>query len=205
MDARAAKNRFLANPWVYDVLRPLAVGGIDMRAIARFCDVGPNDRVFDLGCGTGSLVPHLECASYLGVDLDRSALAHAARFERDGVRFVHGDGWDRAFCNHRPDVVLMMGLVHHLSDSGFRSVVDRLRQGLETPPRLVTMDVSFYRRRWLNNFFSRLDRGAHVREPEGYEALFRQCGLEIRRREFQETRLGWVRYVGYHLAAAPSR
>ena len=99
----------------------------------------------------------------------------------------------------------MMGLVHHLSDDGFRSLVDRLLRDQETPPRLVTMDVSYFRGRWLNNVFSRLDRGAHVREPEGYDALFRQCGLEIRRRGFVETRLGWVRYVGYHLAAKPGR
>lgn len=55
MDVLASKNRFLANPWVYDVLRPLAVGGIDIAAIARFCEVGETDRVFDLGCGTASL------------------------------------------------------------------------------------------------------------------------------------------------------
>lgn len=55
MDVLASKNRFLANPWVYDVLRPLAVGGIDIAAIARFCEVDESDRVFDLGCGTASL------------------------------------------------------------------------------------------------------------------------------------------------------
>jgi SAM-dependent methyltransferase len=205
MDVLAAKNRFLARPWVYDVLRPLVVGGIDHGAIARFCDVRVTDRVFDLGCGTASLLEHLECASYLGADLDRAALARAARFERVAIRFIHGDGWDQAFRDHRADVVLMMGLVHHLSDAGFRSLLDRLVRGLETPPRLVTMDPSYFRGRWLNNAFSRLDRGTHVREPEGYEALFRQCGLEIRRRGFLETRLGWVRYAGYHLSVTPGR
>ena len=205
MDLVASKNRFLANPWVYDVLRPLAVGGIDIAAIARFYEVRDTDRVFDLGCGTASLLPHLTCASYLGTDLDRAALARAARFVRDGIRFVHGDDWDQAYRDHRPDVVLMMGLVHHLSDADFRSVVDRLQRNLERPPRIVTMDISYYEGRWLNNAFSRLDRGVHVREPEGYEALFRKNGLEILKRGFLETRLGWVRYVGYHLQPVPDR
>lgn len=202
MSLLASKNRFLAIPWVYDVLRPLAVGGIDIGALARFCDIRETDRVFDLGCGTASLLGYLTCASYLGADLDGAALARAARLARGEARFIHGDGWDQALRDHRPDVVLMMGLVHHLSDAGVRSIVDRLLRHQETPPRIVTMDISFYRGRWLNNAFSRLDRGAYVREPEAYDALFRHCGLEIRRREFVETRLGWVRYVGYHLSAA---
>jgi len=79
MTLRDWKNRFLGTPWVYDTLRPLVVGGLDLGVLARFCATQPGDRIFDLGCGTAQLVSHLRFERYLGVDLDPVALARAAR------------------------------------------------------------------------------------------------------------------------------
>ncbi len=193
------KDRFLANPWVYDHLRPLVVGGIDHAELARFCGVGPDDRVFDLGCGTGQLVPHITCAEYLGADLDEEALKRAARYASAGVRFIHGDQWDSALGVLRPTVVLMIGVVHHLADGDFHSLIDRLRrQG--SVRRIVTLDVSYLPGEPVNNLFSRLDRGRHVRSPERYEALFREGALRITVRKTLATRLRYVHYIGYHLS-----
>ncbi len=192
------KDRFLAIPWVYDCLRPLVVGGIDHPELARFCSIRPDDRVFDLGCGTAQLVPHLACAEYLGADLDKSALERAGRHASAHIRFIHGDDWDAGLSAFRPTVVLMIGVVHHLTDSGFSSLVARLRRSGRLC-RIVTLDVSYFPGKPINNLFSRMDRGRHVRSPERYEALFRGDGLRIVARKTLTTRLRYVHYIGYHL------
>jgi SAM-dependent methyltransferase len=193
------KDRFLATPWVYDCLRPFVVGGIDHAELARFCRVRPDDRVFDLGCGTGQMVPHLGCAAYLGADLDRKAIERAARYAGPHVRFVCGDQWDAPLSNLRPTLVLMIGVVHHLPDSDFLSLLDRLHRS-ESLRRIVTLDVSYFPGRWVNNALSRLDRGRHVRSPDQYAALFRAAGLRIGESGILTTRLRYVQYIGYHLA-----
>lgn len=206
MKLREWKDRFLAVPWVYDVARSVAVGGIDLGATARFCAVSATDRVLDLGCGTAKLLEFLRCARYLGVDLDRRALARASRHATDSIRFHHGEAWEAAGRELQPTVVLMIGLVHHLSDVQFRAMVDRLRRLDPLPERIVTLDVSYFAGMWINNVFSRLDRGTFVRSQAAYEELFASAGLTIRQCRLLHTRLGYVRYVGYHLVLAePAR
>ena len=200
MNLREFKDRILALPWVYDSVRPLAAGGIDLKLLASFCGLSPEARVFDLGCGTARLLEYLPCEQYLGSDLDPRALGRAARLSSDKVRFIQGDTWDDAYRSIRPTVVLMIGVVHHVSDEAFASIIDRLRRIDPPPGRLVTIDVSFFPGRAVNNLLSRLDRGRHVRRPSEYERLFEGCRLRILRRDILPTRMGYVRYVGYHLA-----
>jgi SAM-dependent methyltransferase len=196
---RDLKDRFLAVPWVYDTIRPLAIGYIDHDRLARFCRVGGSDRVFDLGCGTARLVEHLRCERYLGVDLDSFAVSRARRFQGPHVRFMAGDDWDEAFHALAPTVVLMIGLVHHVSDGDFASIVARVRKASRDLPRIVTFETTYLSGYPLNNFLSRLDRGRFVRRPAEYDALFARNGLRVEHREILPTRLALARYIAYHL------
>jgi SAM-dependent methyltransferase len=199
MTFRDWKNRFLGTPWVYDTLRPLVVGGLDLGALARFCRTQPGDRIFDLGCGTAQLVNQLRFESYLGVDLDPVALARAARMASAQVRFLKGDAWDAELQRLNPTCVLMIGVVHHLSDAEFRHLVGRLREGDAGSRRLVAIDVTFFKGMAVNNLLSRLDRGRYVREVASYERLYARCRLRVARKEELPTRAGYVRYIGFDL------
>ncbi len=200
MPFRNFKDRFLAVPWIYDNLRPLVAGGIDFESLAGFCRADPNDRIFDFGCGTGQLLPLLRFSAYLGVDLDAAALRRAARLSAPRVRFAGGDKWDGIYRDFKPDLVLMIGVIHHLSDDDFRIVLRRLHPpGLL--PRIVTVDVSYFPGWVLNNLLSRMDRGRYVRSPQAYERLFSQNGLRVLRTSVLRTKLRYVRYIGYHLQA----
>ncbi len=199
MGIGAWKDRFLSIPWVYDSIRPLALGLFDYRRVAEFCNSTPQDRVFDLGCGTAQLLPFLEFERYLGADLDAAALRRARKYESANVAFVEGDAWDEACRELNPTLVLMIGLVHHVPDADFRKILERLRRCGNSPARFVTFETTHFPRSPVNNFLSRLDRGKYVRRPHEYEALFEDCHLEILRRQVIPTRLGFARYIGYHL------
>ena len=200
MLVRNLKDRFLAVPWVYDKLRPLVAGGIDFQSIANFCDCDGHDKVFDFGCGTGQLLPFLRFSEYVGVDLDAAAVRRAARLSAANVRFLEGEEWDDVYCRLNPTVVLLIGVVHHLSDDDFRSALERfLLPGML--PRFVTVDVSYFPGQPLNNFLSRMDRGRHVRTQQAYERLYRKSGLHVTRSQTISTRLHYVQYAGYHLRA----
>jgi len=199
MTLRDWKNRLLGTPWVYDSVRPLVVGGLDLGALARFCGTGPADRVFDLGCGTAQLVSRLEFERYLGVDLDPVALARAARLASPRIRFLEGDAWDEDFLALDPTCVLMIGVVHHLSDAEFERLVGRLRRGKSPSRRIVAVDVTFFEGMAVNNLLSRLDRGRHVRTIGGYERLYGEASLGVARKAELSTRAGYVRYIGFEL------
>ncbi len=199
MNLRAFKDRLLAAPFVYNHIRPIVVGGLKLQTLADFCDISSDDRVFDLGCGTARLLKYLHCARYLGADMDPVAIANASRFATPDIQFIAGDGWDAACREFCPTVALMIGVVHHVSDESFQILVDRMRSSSDALRRLTTIEVTYFPKAGFNNLMSRLDRGRNVRKPEEYERLFDRCGLRIIRTEILPTRLGLVRYVGYHL------
>jgi SAM-dependent methyltransferase len=198
-NVRNLKDRFLSIPWVYDRIRPLAIGGLDYGEIARFCGVSDADRVFELGCGTGSLLQFLKCRKYLGADTDSAALQRARRFSSPSIRFLEGNSWDQACEELNPTVILMIGLVHHLSDEDFQSVVSRIRRAVRGPLRIVSFESTFLPRHVISNLLSALDRGRYVRTPEAYAALFQKNGLRVIRKQIIPTRLRHARYIGFHL------
>lgn len=202
MILRGIRERLMAVPWVYNRVRPLLIGSDYYATLARFCRAGQSDRVFDLGCGTGQLLRYLRCARYLGVDADPSALQHARRFADEHISFIEGEGWGNAYRELDPTVVLMLGVIHHLPDEEFGTIIARMRKVGQTRPRIVTFDTSFFPGHLLNNFLSYLDRGRYVRRPGEYEALFAANGLCVTDKELVYTRQDWlgrIGYVGYHL------
>jgi SAM-dependent methyltransferase len=202
MTVRDLKDRFMAHPWVYDTIRPFFIGYIDHEHLGRFCGVRPEDRVFDLGCGTAQLLSHIRCDRYLGADLDTAALERAQRRSAPNVRFVAGNDWDAEYRALDPTLVLMIGVVHHVSDEIFGAIVRRLRAGARAAPRLVTFEATYFPGYPLSNLLSRLDRGRHVRTPEQYDALFSRQGLSVTHREVLPTQWRIARYIGYHMQFA---
>ena len=70
--------RFLGNPWVFENVRPLVVGGIDMSPAYRQLRCDQTSSILDIGCGTGDALRYLEgFSSYLGVDTDARAIRFA--------------------------------------------------------------------------------------------------------------------------------
>ena len=78
----------------------------------------PGARVLDLGCGPGEMVEYLGDAEYVGVDVSTRYIARARSAFGDRAEFRVGDATSidadlRAF-----DLVLAIGVIHHLDDEG---------------------------------------------------------------------------------------
>lgn len=174
--------RFLGHPWVYEHVRPLAVGGIDMSGAYRLLDCDERSVVLDVGCGTGDALRHMgQYADYLGLDTDGVALEHArARHAgRRNVRFEQRICEASDFSARPVSHVSMIGLLHHLSDA---ESIALLRSIAECPTlvRAVSLDIVYLEGRFYNNLLAYFDRGKHCRDPGGYPRLAREAGLQVR-------------------------
>ena len=68
-------------PWLYRLFQRL-VGGDNLRRIfsQEYIQAHPGQRLLDLGCGPGDLLPFLPQTDYHGLDVHRAArVASAAR------------------------------------------------------------------------------------------------------------------------------
>ncbi|MEO8177425.1 MAG: methyltransferase domain-containing protein [Deltaproteobacteria bacterium] len=173
--------RILGHPWIFDCIRPIAVGGIDMSSAYRRLGSDEHAVLLDVGCGTGDALRHVgRFASYLGLDTDHVALGHArARHAaRAHVEFACRTCRADDFTERPVSHVSMVGLLHHLSDSEAIELLGMLR-ACPTLVRAVSLDIAYLDDRWYNNLLARFDRGRHCRTAEGYAELVRRAGLRV--------------------------
>ncbi|MFB6267978.1 MAG: class I SAM-dependent methyltransferase [Halodesulfurarchaeum sp.] len=104
----------------YDVLRPLFAGFQATREqYHSFLELGPSDRILDLGCGTGESTRPLigDGREVCGIDLSARQLTQARRKEDlSPVSFILGDGMALPFRANRFDAVTSVGSLQHVPD-----------------------------------------------------------------------------------------
>jgi SAM-dependent methyltransferase len=179
------RDRILGLPFVYNVVRPFAVGGIDMEQVLTPLNVRESDVVVDVGCGTGVALEHLpRFRRYVGFDTDQGALfaaerrRNARRRDDEQIEFRNAIVDERAITELEPDVVILAGLLHHLDDATCEGLFRILRASRRLRV-LVTLDVTFLPGHLLNNFLTILDRGQYPRHPAAYNWLAERSGFVV--------------------------
>jgi SAM-dependent methyltransferase len=167
----------LSVPLVYELWSRL-VGGKRGRSTLVREHVRPRagERVLDLGCGPGELLPFLGDVRYVGVDISEQYIARARERFGERAEFRVGDATRIGPDLRGFDLVIAFGVIHHLDDAGavrlFRGAVDALPDG----GRVVTVDPTYApgQGRAARAVIAR-DRGQHVRGPKEYERLAREA------------------------------
>jgi SAM-dependent methyltransferase len=95
-------------------------------------------KVLDVGCGTGhttcALARHFPAVHFVGIDISEASLEaarrEAARSDCVNVTFEHADFFSGSATAEAFDVVLCLGVLHHLTDleSAFRHLVTPVRE-----------------------------------------------------------------------------
>ena len=135
----------------------------------------PRDRVLDCGCGPGEFFEHLPEVEYTGIDLDEAYVAEARRRFGSRATFRAGPlGPETMREEAHYDLVIAMGVLHHLDDLQLGDFLRLARRSLKPTGRLVTLDPCYVPGQ---SRFARLlidlDRGDHVRPLEDLRALVR--------------------------------
>lgn len=175
--------KLLGLPFVYDRVRPLVIGGHDISPFYEALELGSDDILLDLGCGTGDALKYVHTfARYAGFDTDPVAIEAAkSRYQgRPNVSFVCKPCMAEDVRALAPTVVVMSGLLHHLSDADAHTLLS-LAGSAESVRRIATLDIVYLPglQHSVSNVLAALDRGRHCRRPDGYRTLARRAGLRL--------------------------
>jgi SAM-dependent methyltransferase len=160
-------------PWAYQMWGSVVGSDGYRKTLAReHIRARPSDRILDVGCGPGSMVPYLPRSEYVGFDANPDYIQQARR------RFPEAHfTCDRVNEYNLPqseyfDVVIALGILHHLDDQEAVQLFRMARRTLKPQGRLITLDGVWVagQSRFAKFLLSR-DRGRFVRRAEQYVAL----------------------------------
>ncbi len=176
----------LSIPAIYSLFG-LIIGGSSSYKIFVKEYVRPKrgDRILDIGCGPGDIVPYLPGVEYLGFDAsqeyikaarERFGEGHLANRPRHPVTFIC-DQVSTTTLKERSsfDIVLAVGILHHLDDGEALQLFHLAQAALKPGGRLITLDGVFVQKQSpCARYIISKDRGQNVRTQQGYLQLASQ-------------------------------
>lgn len=140
----------------------------------------PGDVVVDIGCGPGDLAACFREQRYVGFD-PNGAYIDAARRTYPHATFTHASVESFEPGDLRADLVLAVGVLHHLDDEEARMLLTLARRCLKPGGRLVTLDGCYTDEQGVvARQLLRHDRGRHVRTADGYRRLLGAAFEDVR-------------------------
>lgn len=167
-----------------------------MKAIKMYLPLREGDKIFDIGCGPGFIVEKLPTGiNYFGFDTDKKYISYANIKFGDKGSFLCGYfDKDAAEKSGSADVVMMNGVLHHLSDEEADKTLAIIKQVLRPGGRLFTLDGCFVEgQSTLAHKLLKYDRGRYVRTHDGYRSLMTKHFNVVE--SHIENSLSWVPYT----------
>lgn len=189
------RDAFAANPALFTLLRKiLELNFITQRRIIRRL-LGPpaGKEVLDVGCGTGEFSPLFDAQRYHGIDISAAYIRHARRVHAGSFGVM--DATHLAFSDAQFDFVLVMAILHHLSDQDVHAVLREVRRVAKRGGTILILEDAQVQEKetWLTKLAKRYDKGSFIRTPQQYRQLF---GAEMLPREEFTFRNGVCVYYG---------
>jgi 2-polyprenyl-3-methyl-5-hydroxy-6-metoxy-1,4-benzoquinol methylase len=129
------------------------------------------ERVLDAGCGTGEFAHLFDATGYVGVDV-HPGYVHLARRMNSSHRFECADVINWEGRGERFDLVLINGVLHHLSDHDARGLLETaLRHAARGGTLLLIEDVRLPNPPLGTELIHWLDEGEFIRTPEAWRDL----------------------------------
>jgi len=140
------------------------------------------DTVIDVGCGPAYYFGRLPRVRYYGFDTSAKYIAHARkRWGGDQAEFRCEVFGEQHLAEIPPaNAILLLGLLHHLSDADSRHLLRVSAQALAPGGRVIAVDPTLVPGQHpISRWMSKNDRGEYVRTPETFVALGREAFSDV--------------------------
>lgn len=133
-------------------------------------------RILDVGCGPGYVVEYFPESDYTGFDTDKKYIQYANdKYGQRGRFFCQELDDATAKDLNSFDLIIMNGLIHHLSDTQVIRLFQRAKRILKPGGKVVTLDGCYVKGQ--SSIAKKLldcDRGKYVRDEAAYTGMASQ-------------------------------
>ncbi|MBL7044483.1 MAG: class I SAM-dependent methyltransferase [Pirellulaceae bacterium] len=181
--ANTGVRALLSHPKVYNAFQKLMGTQRIRRELAgQWIRAEKGDSVLDIGCGTAEIIEFLPPVTYYGFDVSSQYVKAAhSKFGARGQFFCQKLTPDMLDTLPDFDVVLAIGLLHHMDDGQAVEVLSMIQTALRRGGRLISLDpVIDPEQRPIARYLAVHDRGCNVRTAVAYRALAEKVFRDIR-------------------------
>lgn len=164
----------LSSPAIYSAFQNI-MGARRFRVgfVKEFVRPFAKNTILDIGCGPADILAYLPDVDYWGFDISERYIEQAKKqFGTKGI--FHCRKLTDLDIEIMPpfDIVLALGLLHHLDDDGAVGIMRLANKALKSGGRLLTVDPCFAPgQNSISRFLVRNDRGRNVRTSEEYLSI----------------------------------
>lgn len=162
-------------PFIFNIFRFVFEGGFYRHKKNIADNLSPllSGNILDLGCGTGIFSSCFSPDAYYGIDIDEKYIEYAQRNQR-GI-FKIADAVDLPFPDSFFDGILIIGVLHHVSNTIAERILAEAKRVLRDTGRMLVMeDVSSTGDNFIIRTLHMLDRGDFIRTSTDYDALVKK-------------------------------
>lgn len=159
----------LNHPLAYNIIQLLL--SMDFyQTVTPLIEAYPHGSILEIGCGTGELLKFLHCNRYVGIDVNKTYFDYATEhFGNKKRTFMLLDAKKMSRSPETFDLVLMINMIHHLSDANFSAILKRLSTHIRFR-RLIIIDskpdIGIF-----NSILMKADGGDYFREIEAIQKI----------------------------------
>ena len=167
----------LSKPVVYDALqRIMGSDRLRKRFVEQYVEPYKVSNILDIGCGSAEILAYLPEVEYFGFDISDPYIQEATgKYGKKGKFFSKFLSFDDLDYLPRFDMVLLLGVLHHLDDASAINLLNIAHTALKPGGRLLTIDGCLVDGQ---NPIARklilMDRGQNIRNEAGYHQLVSQ-------------------------------
>lgn len=178
--------KVLSNPLVFNLQQKLCNNYENVKT--EFSDYFKEEslNILDLGCSTGIAgqgICDISKHKYIGIDITHEYIDFAKK-QRPGVDYRVMDGRNLAFPDHFFDIVMFVGVLHHMDNQTAEACLKEVRRTLKPTGFLLIAEPVFTPNSLISNLFLSIDRGQYIRESSEYLHLVKSFEV-VRQRYFR--------------------
>lgn len=169
------KNKIFDYPMLFNLVRHVLEGGygIILKLVMEQLQLDENERLLDVGCGTGDFCG-VTSGEYAGIDLNSRFINYAKnKHAKDNKKFLAMDGTNMGFQEKVFDKTILLSMLHHLSEDSAAKILTEISR--VTKKLVVILDLLPHKQNLIGNFFYAMDRGAYIRSLDKQLKLVRNC------------------------------
>lgn len=163
-------NKLSNHPQVFNFLRKILENNFKAhhQVISKCFPLKSNQKILDVGCGTGEFCSYFPPHTYTGIDINAQYIKFAKNHYQG--RFLVADAQNLPFADSSFPKILMVGVLHHLDDqSCFKVLRETKRVLVKNGQMLIMEDIKAPEDLFVTKLIHYLDKGKLIRTRQVYE------------------------------------